>query len=82
MSQSSGILKPVPSANALHSHQILIQQGTFGVHLMNVPLTYLQHLCDAFMSAWTNVSHECFQHLVERINAALTANIVHTPTSH
>ncbi len=32
---------------------------------MDVQLTNLQHLRDAIMSIWTNISEECFQHLVE-----------------
>ncbi len=32
---------------------------------MDVQPTNLQQLRDAIMSIWTNISEECFQHLVE-----------------
>ena len=34
---------------------------------MNVQLTNLQKLSDAFMSTWNRIPKECFQHLVESI---------------
>ncbi len=44
---------------------------------MDVQPTYLQQVCDVIMSIWTNISEECFQHLVEsmprRIKAVLNA---------
>ncbi len=44
---------------------------------MDVQPTNLQQLRDAIMSIWTNISEECFQHLVEsmpqRIKAVLKA---------
>ncbi len=44
---------------------------------MDVQSTNLQQLCDDIMSIWTNISDECFQHLVEsmppRIKAVLKA---------
>ncbi len=47
------------------------------IRIMDVQLTNLQHLRDAIMSIWTNISEECFQHLVEsmpqRIKAVLKA---------
>jgi len=43
--------------------------------IMDVQPKNLQQLCDAFMSIWTKISEECFQHLVEsmprRIKAVL-----------
>ncbi len=45
--------------------------------IMDVQPTNLQQLCDAFMSIWTKISEEYFQHLVEsiprRIKAVLKA---------
>ncbi len=45
------------------------------IHIMDVQPTNLQQLRDAIMSIWTNISEECFQHLVEsmprRIKAVL-----------
>ncbi len=35
------------------------------IHITDVQLTYLQQLRDAIMPIWTNISEECFQHLVE-----------------
>ncbi len=47
------------------------------IHIMDVQPTNLQQLCNAFMSLWTKISEECFQHLVEsmprRIKAVLMA---------
>ncbi len=47
------------------------------IHIMDVQPTNLQQLRDAIMSIWTNISEECFQHLVEsmpqRIKAVLKA---------
>ncbi len=47
------------------------------IHFMDLQPTNLQQLCDAIMSIWTNISEECFQHLVEsmprRIKAVLKA---------
>ncbi len=44
---------------------------------MDVQLTNLKQLRYAIMSIWTNISEECFQHLVEsmprRIKAVLKA---------
>ncbi len=44
---------------------------------MDVQPTNLQQLCDAIISILTNISEECFQHLVEymprRIKAVLKA---------
>ncbi len=52
---------------------------------MDVQTTNLQQLCDAIMSIWTNISEECFKHLVEsvprRIKAALKAKGVQPGTS-
>ncbi|MDW1568538.1 hypothetical protein R7D93_25440 [Vibrio sp. YT-15] len=36
--------------------------------IMNVQPTNLQQLCDVIMSIWTNISEECFQHLVESMS--------------
>ncbi len=35
------------------------------IRIMDVQTTNMQKLCDAMMSIWTNISEECFQHLVE-----------------
>ena len=47
------------------------------IRIMDVRSTNPQQLRDAFMSIWTNISEECFQHLVEsmprRIKAVLKA---------
>ncbi len=47
------------------------------IYIMDVQPTNLLQLCDAIMSIWTNISEECFQHLVEsiprRIKAVLKA---------
>ncbi len=47
------------------------------IRIMDVQPTNLQQLCDAFMSIWTKISEEFFQHLVEsmprRIKAVLKA---------
>ncbi len=47
------------------------------IYIMDVQLTNLQQLRDAFISIWTKISEECFQHLVEsmpwRIKAVLKA---------
>ncbi len=44
---------------------------------MDVQQTNLQQLRDAIMPIWTNISEECFQHLVEsmpqKIKAVLKA---------
>ncbi len=37
------------------------------IHIMDVQTTNLQQLCDAIITIWTNISEECFQHLVESI---------------
>ncbi len=48
------------------------------IHIMDVQPTNLQQLRDAIISIWTNISEECFQHLVEsmprRIKVVLKAN--------
>ncbi len=47
------------------------------IHIMDVQPTNLQQLRDAFMTIWTKISEECFQHLVEsmprRIKTVLKA---------
>ena len=47
------------------------------IQIMDVQPTNLQQLRDAFMSIWSKISEECFQHLVEsvpqRIKAVLNA---------
>ncbi len=47
------------------------------IHIMDVQPTNLPQLRDAFVSIWTKISEECFQHLVEsmprRIKAVLKA---------
>ncbi len=52
-SYQTGFLNMTKSSlysNGLHSHQILIQQSTFGMWcIMDVQLTKLQQLCDAIM---------------------------------
>ncbi len=35
------------------------------IHIMDAQPTNLQQLHDAIMSIWTELSEECFQHLVE-----------------
>ncbi len=37
------------------------------IHIMDLQPTNLQQLCDAFMSIWTKISEQCFQHLVESV---------------
>ncbi len=53
--------------------------------IMDVQPTNLQQLRDAFMSIWTKISEECFQHLVEsvprRIKAVLKSKGVQPGTS-
>ncbi len=48
------------------------------IHIMDVQPTNLQQLRDAIISIWTNISEECFQHLVESmpriIKVVLKAN--------
>ncbi len=49
------------------------------ISIIDVQPTNLQQLCDAIMSIWTNISEECFQHLVEsmprRIKAVLKLKV-------
>ncbi len=49
------------------------------IHILDVQPANLQQLRDAIMSIWTNISEECFQHLVEsmprRINAVMKAKV-------
>ncbi len=53
--------------------------------IMDVQTTNLQKLCDAIMTIWTNISEECFQHLVDsmtrRIKAVLKTKGVQPGTS-
>ncbi len=42
-----------------------VTRSQSGVLIMDVQPTNLQQLCDAIISIWTNISEECFQHLVE-----------------
>ncbi len=55
------------------------------IHIMDIQPTNLQQLRDAIMSILTNISEECFQHLVEsmprRIKAVLKAKGVQPGTS-
>ncbi len=55
------------------------------IHIMDVQPTNLQKLCDAILSIWTNISEECFQHLVEsmpqRCKAVLKTKGVQPGTS-
>ncbi len=41
--------------------------------IMDVQTTNLQQLRDAIMSIWTNISEECFQHLVESMKGRIKA---------
>ncbi len=43
------------------------------IHIMDVQPTNLQQLRDAIMSIWTNISEECFQHLVESMPRIIKA---------
>ncbi len=55
------------------------------IHIMDIQPTNLQQLRDAIMSILTNISEECFQHLVEsmprRIKVVLKAKGVQPGTS-
>ncbi len=72
-SSQTGFLNMTMSSlysNGLHSHQISINRAPLGcggteIHIMDVQPTNLQQLRDAIMSICTNISEECFQHLVE-----------------
>ncbi len=43
------------------------------IRIMDVQPTNLQQLRDAIMSIWTNISEECFQHLVESMPRRIKA---------
>ncbi len=48
-----------PDLNPIELHWDMVERE---IRIMDVQPTYLQQLCDAFMSIWTKISEECFQH--------------------
>ncbi len=71
------LLKWPPQSPDLNPIKYLWDVVEWEIHIMDVRPTNLQQLRDAIMSIWTNISEECFQHLVEsmpqRIKAVLKA---------
>ncbi len=51
------------------------------IHIMDVQPTNLQQLRDAIVPIWTNISEECFQHLVESMPRRIKAVLKATGTS-
>ncbi len=71
------LLKWPPQSPDLNPIEHLCDVVEREIHIMDVQPTNLQQLRDTIMSIWTNISEECFQHLVEsmprRIKAVLKA---------
>ncbi len=79
------LLKCPPQSPDLNPIEHLWDVVEREIHIMDVQTTNLQRLCDAIMTIWTNISEECFQHLVEsmprRIKAVLKTKGVQPGTS-
>jgi len=73
------LLKLPPQSPDLNPIEHLWDEVEREIQIMDVQLKNLQQLRDALMLIWTNISQECFQHLVEsmpqRIKAVLKAYI-------
>ncbi len=86
-SSQTGFLNMTMSSlysNGLHSHQISIQESTFGMWWNGRFTSWMcsRQICSncvMLLSIWTKISEECFQHLIEymslRIKAVLKAKV-------
>ncbi len=76
------LLKGPPKSPDLNKIEQLWDLVEWEIYIMDVQPTNLQQLHDAFMSIWTKISEECFQHLVvsmpRRIKAVLKAKVGQT----
>ncbi len=79
------LLKRPPQSPDLNPIEHLWDVVEREILIMDVQTTNLQQLCDAIMTIWTNISEQCFQHLVEstprRIKAVLKTKGVQSGTS-